>query len=430
MLADVALAFVLAVGPVFIFGLSGYGMDAPAPRLPRLFGRDLLALIVGAQILGVALRRRYVVPAFWLVVAACVLQLLVLGEPVYSDLAVPVAAYSLARWGPSVRARYLGLIPVVLSGPLALRDWAPGTDLRTAAVQLAVFSAIPLLAWGWGDLNRRRAEVLTDLAAQNAALLRDRAQREQLAAQAERTRIAREMHDIVAHSLSVIVVQAQGGAYAAAHAPVWERGAAQQVLDTVSATAREALAETRRLVGVLREEGDGAAEYLPAQGIDDIAALVANIRAAGIPADLEVIGEAPVPREVGAAAYRIVQEALTNVLKHAGPGARVWVRLDRRDGVALSVEDDGHGDRAEVNAGQSAAERGSVAGPGGPASTRVLGTGPGVAPGHGQAPGPGQAAGNGLIGMRERAASVGGSVSAGPLPGGGWRVTARLPAGQ
>ncbi len=368
----------------------GFYTVIATPDPPRTNTRAVtvtLAAVTIGHAAGVLWRRRRPVLAFWVVVAACLAQLLVSDTMVPSDIAVLVVSYGLARWAPSARWRRLGLAPILVSGVLAVLDWGVQTSWPSAVASTVFMTAFPALAWVWGDLNRKRADVLDRLAQQNAALLRDRAQREELAAQAERTRIAREMHDIVAHSLSVIVVQADGAAYAAEHAPAWDRAQAHRTLTTVGATAREALAETRRLVGVLREEGSDA-EYVPAQGLNEIDDLVEGVRAAGLDADLTIIGDGPVPREVGLAAYRIVQEALTNVLRHAGPRARVVARIEHGDPLRVTIEDDGRG----------AAAFGRIDG-----------------------------VGSGLIGMRERASAVAGTVTAGPRPGGGWRVDAELP---
>ena len=212
----------------------------------------------------------------------------------------------------------------------------------------------------------------------NAALQR---QAEQATA-AERARIAREMHDIVAHHLSVIVLQAAG-----ARASGKPAGA---TLEKIENSARQALAETRRLLGVLRDP-DEETGLAPQPGIGDLDALAASVQAAGLPVHLVIDGDlAALPATVDVSVYRIVQEALTNVLKHAGP-ARADVTIGcGQDAVTIEVTDDGTAD-----------------------------------PGR-QAP----ADGHGLAGMRERAAVFGGELAAGPRPGGGYAVRARLPLGD
>src|SRR5690606_6604362 len=173
---------------------------------------------------------------------------------------------------------------------------------------------------------------------QNAALARDQAQRARLTAQSERASIAREMHDVVAHSLAVVVVQADGALYAARRAldgppaigadrAALERAA--DTLETLAETARTSLADTRRLVGVLRDEGAGA-ELSPLQGLAYLDDLTQRVRDSGVPVDVVVRGRTDdLPRDVDLAAYRVVQESLTNVLKHAGPGATVDVDVLR-----------------------------------------------------------------------------------------------------
>lgn len=232
---------------------------------------------------------------------------------------------------------------------------------------------------------RSRRAVLSRLEEQNAALRRDRDQRAQLAAQQERGRIARDMHDIVAHSLSVIVVQADGASYAAGLDQMSTSPRGREALDTIATTAREALSETRRLVGVLRDAGQDT-DYVPTAGLDGLPELLDRLRASGLDVSCAVSGQPrPIAREVDIAAYRFVQESLTNVLKHGGPGARARVLIEHGPVLRVSVTDDGRGAAADHDG-----------------------------------------EGNGIIGMRERAAAVGGALTAGPRPGGGFAVTARM----
>jgi signal transduction histidine kinase len=188
------------------------------------------------------------------------------------------------------------------------------------------------------------------------------------------------MHDVVAHGLSVIVVQADGARYAAAKDP----DVAVGTLATIASTGRESLTEMRRLLGLLRDGDTGVA---PQPGLDDVRHLVEEARTAGMEVAAELPAGTPeVPDGVGLAAYRIVQEALTNVRKHAGPDASVQVRVSVGPAVEVAVRDDG---------------RGAAAG----SDSRGLG----------------------LVGMRERASVHGGTFEAGPAPGGGFAVSARLP---
>lgn len=202
----------------------------------------------------------------------------------------------------------------------------------------------------------------------------------------ERARIARELHDVVAHAVSVIVVQADGAAYAVRSQPEL----AERAVKTISSTGREALTELRRLLGVLRSEEAGGELTPQPAGTQSLSELAERVRAVGLPVRLEIVGNVDdLPAGVGLGVYRIVQEALTNSLKHAGPGTKAVVRVEHSgDEVHLDIADDGR---------------------------RAAGTLVGVS------------GGNGLIGMRERALVFGGSLDAGPRPGGGWQVKARLP---
>ena len=220
-------------------------------------------------------------------------------------------------------------------------------------------------------------------------LERERDHQAQLAAAAERVRIAREVHDIVAHNIAVMIALADGAAYTAEASP----GQATSLMRQVSATGRSALGEMRRLLGVLREPA--APGPAPQPSLDDVDDLIATVRAAGMPTRLTVTGQPfPLPPSAQLALYRTIQEALTNTLKHA-PGATAQVRLAYRPGeVELEVTD--HGRPGAVPAARAAPAAGASAGP------------------HG--------GGHGITGMRERAAIFDGQVSAGPRPGGGWRV--------
>ena len=250
----------------------------------------------------------------------------------------------------------------------------------------AILAATVLL----GMTVRTRRAYIAELEARARRLERNRDQQAKLAAAAERTRIAREMHDIVAHNLAVMVALADGASLTATAAP--QRAA--DTLATVAATGRQALGEMQRLVGVLRDGGqaqEGPLGLTPQPGLDDLDELVEQVRAAGMRVTLVRQG-APGGRDPGAglAVYRIVQEALTNTLKHAGPQATAQVRLRyTATGVDLEVTDD-------------AAQQPNRPPHGPPAS------------------------GHGLAGMIERATAHGGNVEAGPLPDAGWRVHARL----
>jgi signal transduction histidine kinase len=236
---------------------------------------------------------------------------------------------------------------------------------------------------------RRLGRLEVERLSERARLLEiEREQEARLAATDERARIAREMHDVVAHSLSVTISQADGGRYAARTDP----GAAITALETISATGRQALADMRVLLGVLRQ--DDAHELAPQPDTDAIPGLVQQVSTGGLEVRFDVTGRPrALPPGPSLASYRIVQESLTNVLKHGGPQAHAAVWLNwRDDGLEIRVEDDGRG------AGALPLDRGAANG-----------------------------AGQGLLGMRERAALHGGQLHAGPREGGGWRVHALLP---
>jgi signal transduction histidine kinase len=232
----------------------------------------------------------------------------------------------------------------------------------------------------------RRAQ-LAGLRERAARLEIERDQRGRLAVATERARVAREMHDIVGHNLSVIITLADAGRYATDLAP--ERG--KEALQLIGDTGRQALSELRRVLGVLRETaGTSGAEpaLSPQPGLADIDTLCAGVRAAGLEVVYRTAGDVEtLDSGVQLTVYRIVQEALTNTLKHAGPDTRVH--------LAILVEDTS-------------------------LTIRVQDTGPALLPG------PPREEGHGLVGLRERAALYGGKVSAGPAPGGGWSVRATL----
>lgn len=376
----------LVVGPLILLGvlpatLAAVGPEVDGPGMPA----GVVLVVTLLQVVPLWWRRTRPEVAAAVVVLAHLAQLPLTDGPLPSNVAAPFAAYAVAAWSGSRHARLAVLVVCVLSGGLGVADWwDPELSAVPQVINAIFFSAVASLCWAWGDLTRRRRELLERLHEQNLALRRDRDQRVRIAAQDERTRIAREMHDVVAHSLAVVVVQADGGAYAATGSTHWDREQAARTLETIATTAREALAETRRLVGVLRaDELDG---YAPTESVADLPALVHRVRSSGLPVELVSDDLDGVSRDVGLAALRIVQEALTNVIKHAGPGATASVRVRRDDGLCVTVEDDGRG-AAATDDGQ----------------------------------------GYGVVGMRERASALGGHLTAGPRSGGGYLVTAHLP---
>jgi signal transduction histidine kinase len=255
------------------------------------------------------------------------------------------------------------------------------------------------VSWIVAETLRSRRVRWAELNARAERLEREREAEARRAATEERLRIARELHDVVAHSMSVIAVQSAVGG----HVMDTQPEEARQALAAIESTSRSALIEMRRLLGVLRQDGEPAGSLVPAPGLADLAPLIAQVGEAGLRAWIQVEGErGPVPPGVDLSAYRIIQEALTNVIKHAA-ATTACVKVSYEKGsVALEISDDGPGRKDGKR----------EAGAGGPRSGAV--TSP-------------FSAGHGIIGMRERVAVFGGEFAAGPRRSGGFRVFARLP---
>lgn len=282
-----------------------------------------------------------------------------------------VATYTFAALSPlHKRLIAVGVTVVGISVSIIVPD--------EEALNIGMTGLLFAVAYALGTAARARGDRIAMLEERALRLTREH----ETAATRERERIAREMHDILAHSMGLVVVQAEAGPIAARHDPA----RAEQMFDTISATARDALAQLRRVLGVLRAADGG--ERAPLPGLDALPGLVRRVDDAGLTATLSEDGAPrPVPADIATTAYRIVQESLTNTVKHAAAG-RVDVRLTWTDDhLRIEVEDDGGG-------------------PGTPSSN---------------------GGGHGLVGMRERVAAVGGTLDTGPGPGGeGFRVTASL----
>jgi signal transduction histidine kinase len=322
-------------------------------------------------------RRQAPVVVFWTVFGLGWSAELAGVDPPASLVVVMAAVYALARYRPR---RYLWPAVATLEATFVLAAASRAVPWTGLIPLSATLAAVALLGV---TVSTRRA-YLAELEERARRLERERDQQAQLATAAERARIAREMHDIVAHNLAVMVSLADAATLTATTEP---QGAAEK-MHLVAATGREALSEMRRLLGVLELDGTGLD---PQPGLDDVYRLVDQVRAAGLRVALTRQG---VPGQWGPGAgltvYRIVQEALTNTIKHAGPAATAQVRLSYTPSqVDIEVIDDG-------------AHRPSTS----------------------------STAGRGLAGMRERVAPYGGRVEAGPLPGAGWRVCARLRVDQ
>jgi signal transduction histidine kinase len=340
-----------------------------------------IPIIIGV-VAPMALRRRHpVAVAYVTVLFGIPHSLLELG--IASLFTACIALYTLVAYVGRKQAALFVLANALINGiqvPLQFDDRAD--VISTMIVVVLMFA----LCWVFGEFVGARRAYHEEVERRLALLEVERDHQARMAVAEERARIARELHDIVAHAVSVIVVQADGAAYAVHTKPEL----AERAVKTISATGREALTELRRLLGVLRSE-DAEGELTPQPGTRSLAELAERVRAVGLPVRLELVGEVDdLPAGVGLGIYRIVQEALTNSLKHAaGPGTRAVVRVVRSgDQVTLDITDNGQQ----------------------PVRSLV-----------------GVAGGNGLIGMRERALVFGGSLDAGPGPYGGWHVRARLP---
>ena len=351
-----------------VIAVSAIGVIAQHRAAPAAFTVALAAPLVW--------RRRAPLPVF-LAIAAIAFAQWFAGFALTADIALLVAIYTVAA---HESRRRLALAAAILEIGIVLATvrWAESAELLVLVFLTGMATAASVLGV---NVQTRRA-YLAALEERAAQLEHQRDQQGRLAAAAERARIAREMHDIVAHNLSVMVALADGAGFMAGADPARSAGAMEQV----SRTGRHALGEMRRLLGVLRE-GDSA-ELAPQPGLADLDALLGQVRAAGLPVTLETSGR-PVALGAGAGltVYRLVQEALTNTLKHAGAEACATVRLRYEDdGIDVEVTDDGRGRAHVTDSGQ------------------------------------------GLSGMRERAAVYGGAIDAGPRSGGGWRVHTRLAA--
>ena len=378
--------------PVLVDGvLALFVVLAGLAFVPVIWVRDpaMLPIIFGLAI-PVAARRESPVLAFAAVIAVGAIQVAVSPWPSGADIAIMVALYTLAVARPR-KESLLGLAACLAGAGVACVRWGGfhHTKPTSALMLLGLLSVPPLVAWLLGDSVRWRRGYYAALEERARRLERERDAFAQVAAAAERARIAREMHDVVAHHVSVMVVQADGAAFALDASP----DRARQAIGAISQTGRQALSEMRRLLGVLRSPETQATRE-PVPGVADIHELISQTRAGGIPVTLTVEGESrPLPGGPDLAVYRVVQESLTNVRKHAGPRASVAVTLSYAGaGLAIRITDDGRG---------AAATGGRGAGGGN--------------------------AGHGLTGMRERLALYGGQVTAGPRPGGGYQVDAWLP---
>jgi signal transduction histidine kinase len=345
---------------------------SPRPLWPAV-------LVVAAMALPLMLRRVWPLPVFaWNVLVATATEWST-NQLVWTVTPL-VALYTVAALRP--RRQALGAAALLGVGVVAasIHVFPVGWQVPAGAMLAVTVAALVL-----GLYIATRRALLVELEQRADRLERERDQQVELAAAGERARIAREMHDIVAHHLTVMVTLADGAAAQSAQLPP----SAAEAMRSVSATGRVALTDTRRLLGVLRDEPGATASRAPLPDLSALGELVERVRAAGVAVRYDIEGRVPeIPSVVQLTLFRLVQEALTNTMKHAGDGARAAVRLRCSDDeVCLDIEDDGRGG---------------------------LGTTTGDP-------------GRGLAGMRERVAAFGGTVTVGPRVPHGWRVSARLP---
>ncbi|MCW2668820.1 MAG: Signal transduction histidine kinase [Frankiales bacterium] len=363
----------LVASAVLIPGQLEVWTGAGATHLQGPHWVQALGYGLGALLL---LRRRVnPVGVFAGLVAIYVAEFVVVGAPEGYGVAVPpmVAAYSVARW-EGRRPAWWGLVLLLLLG-LAWITFDPVPATAAARVREAVWWSPWVIAWLLGALVRSRV--------QNAEQRRLR--RQEMATRAvteERNRIARELHDVIGHSVSIMTVQAS----AVRRRLNDDQASEREALETVETTGRQALAEMRRMVGVLRQNGE-AAEREPAPGLTELPRLVDQFRSAGLPVDVAVTGQArPLAPGLDLTAYRLVQEALTNSLRHAVSPTRAEVSIGyTSEHLELAIRDDGR---------------------------RVA---------------PGAEAGHGLLGLRERVSVYGGDLIARPRPEGGFELLATMP---
>jgi signal transduction histidine kinase len=368
---------VLATGILWVtVGLHGFRYHGPAP-LTAVF-----AVLAAAP---VAVRRIWPVPVFAVVLVSSS-ALTALGRATaVMDVTLCMAVYLVV-----VRCRRPTALVILVLTEVSL---GAGLLFYVTSGRLLVDKVHSLLAagaiWFVADSVRERRRYLAGQAEQAAQRQQAEAERSRQAVREERVRIARELHDVVAHSLGVVTVQAGVGRRIGAAAPA----EALRALRAVEVTGRGALEELRRILGLLRDDDTQQPSLAPAPGVGDLGELAEVVRAAGTPVSLTVTGDVAALLPAAAlTVYRIIQEALTNVVKHAGGAAAVVRVAAGPDGVRIAVTNDGRARRP----------------------------GPVLA-------GPALAGQHGIVGMRERAAAFGGALDAGPRAGGGFQVTAFLP---
>ncbi len=372
---DAVLAALLAISSV----IPVLGGD-PSWGRPKALGVALGLL----STVPVAWRARRPLTAFAIVLfanGACIYAAVPHGAAFQPFVALTLTAYSVGSRAEGRRALWVPPVLLLASVPIFVAAWLHGQDSGNIIPSLLWLVA----AWAVGRVVRSWRHKNAALEAANRELEEQRELQAQAAVAVERGRIARELHDVVAHNVSMIVVQAG----AAARVLDGEQPDVRNALEVIASTGRETVDEMRALLGVVRSD-DGPAALKPQPGLADLEQLVSGVREAGLPVTLRIEGSPrPLPPALDLSAFRIVQEALTNTLRHAG-AARAEVTVRYEDGlVTLEIADTGHGPD------------------GGPIT--------------------GRGTGHGLVGMRERAAMLGGELEAARADSGGFTVRARLP---
>jgi signal transduction histidine kinase len=371
--ADASLALALAAVLVGVRAVEAHGLQRAS------WLGYALSVLAAAIVAG---RRRWPLAVFVFTLAIALLAIALASPSGAISLPVLIAIYTLAQVEQRRRAVLLALgAGIALALARGLFQYKGWSDARTAVEPALALAALFL---GWALASHRA--YIAEIQARAAQAERTREEEARRRVDAERLRIARELHDVLAHGIATINVQAGVAAHVLPERP--ERAA--EALRTIKATSKEALRELRGILGVLRE-ADASEPREPTPGLSQIERLVDATSDAGVPTDVRISGQRrALPATVDLAAYRIVQESLTNVLRHAeGASALVAIGYSEQE-MTISVEDDGH-------AGTSSADSN--------------------ANGHG----------HGILGMRERAHALGGELDAGPRADGGFRVYARLP---
>ncbi|UGT42507.1 sensor histidine kinase [Nocardia yamanashiensis] len=359
--------------------------EAVLRPLSEFGGLGYLLLVVPG--VALVLRRRLPVPVFAVTALASAGYYLLDFPDGPGWLSLFVAIYTLTAHGDGRRSLFTAGAGIVVLAGIWL---AAATDVEPPAAIGWVYFRIgaSIMSAALGESVRSRKYIAAQAVERAEAAERTREEEARARVDAERLRIAREVHDTVAHAIAIINVQAGVTAHVLDKRPEQAR----ETLRTIERTSSRALSEMRAILGVLRDDSDGR---VPHPGLEQLGELAVMAREAGLEVELDLPAPPPAPSAVGTAVYRVVQESITNVIRHAGP-TRVSIALrQREDGLEVRVTDAGRGAKTVA-----AAHRDTDIGP---------------------------AAGRGITGMRERCRLLGGDLDAGPLPHGGFAVTARLP---